>query len=397
MSWSLNDLKERAQGETVFLQFYSDRRQRTVDPDLGSLQLFNGFSSLHRTCKGLGRMVWRRELWWTELERHEIEPVWGDTMFVSAFTTPHLEYANQLARINQDSTVYVGGPAIIYSYDWDLYHEPNVVLVREPIERKAWALEPPEIACTELQYSFPIEDGCYYGKCEFCTYPVHGDHRYGLVDLRLTRAGSEDRVWLHTLALSPKAMRYKLHRLPSQNRYNVQMRADGLMLDHLHLLGGLDYPERFRFYLGIECPSNPVLRRWRKGTDADTMAAVVNRILEFGCEVYLFFIMGVPWYQDRDVWNVRRFLAKIEGEDIPCSLYQYVLHDHLRKTHQGPVRVVSDGGLIERYFKIYIPDLTEEEKSVNDKLRDVYYSSPVLKVTDDTYTHRRPNWRMTDD
>ena len=243
-------------------------------------------------------------------------------VYVSVSFFEHIFIVLDWARENPQISFIMGGPAItaLPALQWEMYKIPSNVTGLDslaesifglPLDPKRFKLVPPDPTISKL-YNFHIENGCYWGGCKFCIYPKHyqgGDMGFDLEALWNAPPGG---VWLGTSSISPKNCRIFTELNYTDKRYHCYVRGDSLILDALpKVLSNVKQPSSLRFLVGVEFPSNRMLKIMNKCTDIDTLARVINILIDAKCKVSLTFMTGWGCLEENDIKEAEKFFKML--------------------------------------------------------------------------------------
>jgi hypothetical protein len=349
----------------------------------------NGFSHTWNSCKNMGDFIW--------IKHGENLPINKGRVFVSVWYKNDALEAERWARENPDLDVIIGGPLLTH-YEINIGKDLKNFrqIIKEDVEN-ALSIETSDWNLNVLSgydnigYSFGIVRGigCYWGKCYYCKYhhtPVYRTFK----EIPIIEYPGHKYIWLHTFSISPRMIRDIYSNIPNRNdvSYMTYMRADDSILKSLqYAFNKTKAPlTNFLFDLGIEVPSNRMLKWMKKGSTVESYLKLIKFLCENGCRLHFNLMTDWPNLLDEDVKNIESFLTKlscIKGhETITANLY--------------PLQIVYDRPFIkeftnlikeDNYFwaiDIFHPVLTSEQKRVNNNIRKLYSNFPFLHFEDFT-------------
>jgi len=359
----------------TFIQFYSYSLQHWAwNKPEKILVLNNGFSSVWNYIKNKGEIIW--------IDPRKLEyPNVTSPVYVSCSWSVEFNYVKRWAVTRPDITFIVGGPAVIKSklnflvsnFKTDsrqiyeiLNIEPNINL---------WGLELPEgleFSFVKYNYSFTITS-CYWGKCTFCPDNVGwGEKALDIEDIPVI-VPDHNMVWINNLSMKPNDIMRVFPKLGLKSIYTFFLRGDNLIsktLDKVPIVSSI-HP-----MIGVEFPSDKMLKFMNKGTTVDTLIKVILKLLENGCSVLLFLILGWPNLVESDVDEVKEFLDKLTPFKDKITLTVSLLASFVKEDN-----TISHTNNANRI--IYIYDLDEKQKELNYKVLELYRNFNANNYYDD--------------
>jgi len=347
----------------TFVQFYSyTRKYLEWNGNQRILVLNNGFSSVWNFIKNEGNIIW------VDPSKPQFPEV-NSPVYISCSWLNEFKYITEWVIARPDVTFIVGGPVVSSSkvnlpYDnfkadsRQLYETLNI----EP-RIDLWNLEVPKgLAFDAIMYNYSFSTtSCYWGKCTFCLNKDCGGKEIDIENVPVIMP-DHNMVWINTLSMKPKDIIKIFSKFGLQSLYNFYLRGDGAVLkalDHVPIIPTI-HP-----MIGVEFPSNRMLRLMNKGTNVDVLTKVILKFLENGGFVFLFLILGWPNLVESDVEEVKEFLDKLTTfkDNIIYNISLLVTLDKEDNT-------ISCLNSRNRIFYIY--DLSKEQKELNDKVLDLY-------------------------
>jgi len=374
--------------DKLFIMFHKESKNLFGLKGIQSFQ--NGFSHTWNNCKKQGDMIW--------LKHGEDPPITKGTIFVSTWYKADGLEAERWALENPNLNVVIGGPLLSHYkinigkelHNFKQIQKQNVEeSLNIPITN--WNLEILP-GYDNIIYSFGITNGigCYWGKCSFCKYHHKAIYRE-FENIPMIDYPGHKYIWLHTFSMPSYMINEIYSKLPNRKdvSYITYMRADKKILNSLKkVFNKPSIPtENLMFDLGIEVPSNRMLKWMKKGTTVESYLELINFLCKKKCKLHFNLMVDWPNLTEEDVKDVENFLKNlktIEGHNtIVAKLY--------------PLQIVYDRPFIKEFRDILIQEknsfwnvnifhvcLTEEQKSINNSLRNLYNNFPFSNFEDFT-------------
>jgi len=355
--------------EDLFVQFYQTYEKRLTSPGT----FFEKGAKFHLLINGFSYIWNYANPIWIELDRafQEIEPfdfsgyrkVYASAAFFEhAFIV--VEWALKFPQVD----FVVGGPAIrgLAIMKWAHKIPKNFHMTKQlaesifelPLNPKRFKMVPPDSTIPKL-YNFHIENGCYWGGCKFCcdNYSTQ-DVGFDLETLLNLPAGG---VWLGTSAISPKNCNIFTQLNYSDKRYHCFIRGDSLTLEVFsQILSDIKEPTKLRFLMGVEYPSDRMLKIMNKGTDTKTMAKMITMLVGAGCKVTLSFLTSWGCLEKDDISKAAQFFRMLPDPSTYDAGYVKVqnLFNNIPSV------------MIESHYPFY-NHLTDEQKQLDEEYKQV--------------------------
>ena len=357
----------------LFIQFYSRSRE-------GIYSLNNGFSDTWDLCRARGELLWvehrvphaRRDD--PDAYAEQELPVRQGTVLVSALTTGHLYQAYVWARRHPGLRVVVGGPVASEKSTgtgrWDpLYVKvddpgalpPNLVITGRSVEdwlgvpdfSGTWRVELPDGIPPEapVYVSYTLDNGCYWGRCVYCNIGLHAKERFRRRRrLAYEFAGMDHPgpkiIRLNTGSITPGTIRRVIPGLPREGfEYRTFMRsarAENDALEGVIEQTGGRLPDLV-LGLGLEFPSDRMLRRMGKGFGTSEMLRTLRICRDAGIRVNANLILGWKDLTGADLEDLERFFDRLpEGAFTTAQVRWLLAHPHtpIHEAYLGdPIRL----------------------------------------------------------
>lgn len=346
-----------------FVQFYE------VNNNIMNLR--NGFSSVWNAIKDKGDMIW--------IDPYQnYFPEVDNEVYISCGFEMEFDYIEEWIKSRPDVKFIVGGPAVNY-LDFHIT-SPNAhfdnrymfELLGVTPSSDLWGLTLPKLATDSnlyIYYTYPLAFGnaCYWGKCTICNRKA----QHGL-DLKVDKIPivkpNHNIVWFNKLSLTSKDILSIFPTLGQDSYYSFFIRGDSIVLDALNKTKIVD---TLRPSIGVEFPSDRILKSMNKGIDIETLLKVSMILLQNGCIIKLFVIHAWPNLIEDDVKSVEYFLSKLEPFKKQVACYNHWLFSHTKEDNTIPYK--------SKYGKVhYIYKLDEEQMKLNNKVLNLYKSFDFL-------------------
>jgi RimJ/RimL family protein N-acetyltransferase len=274
----------------------------------------NGFSSIWDIAK---------PTWVDQDEELTIQP--GITrVYASVWQALDLVKTINLAKKYRDIQFFMGGPFVNYATPAQkqrLVVPPNLRAVEGTIEEllglehnpSRWKVEIPDRKDYYRVYSFYIRDSCTWGRCTFCSSRFMkncGDRAYDITRLREAPAGG---VWLAAPDMDDISFLPNLDY--SNKQYHGYLRGGGAEYDKLREVIPKVPAEKLSFTIGVEFPSNRMLRHMRKGLTVESLIKVINYLYDSGAYLLLTYITGWDNLIPEDIEEAKQFFGALHDQE----------------------------------------------------------------------------------
>ena len=310
---NVEHVKKEMNGD--FVQLYTVR-----------LRLANSYK-YYELCNGFNYVHDYVEVRWVDIRKeNEFIPKDKD-VYISVWFPVHQKIAIRWARKYPSNTFTLGGPLYQnheFKYkDMDLpYVLPHNIkiqtgLVEEmlgvPVDHKNWKLNFPYNQY-KFQYSYYIGSRCYWRGCSFCCNARYVDYdiRNGY-DLETLYNAPKGTVFLSTPAILPSMLKDILPNLNYKNKgYFLYLRAGKKELESLKkIVNKIERPDRIIFGLGVEFPSDRMLRVMNKGITLQEYIDMILFLKETGFRFNCLYITYWPEIEEEDLKDARYFFKSI--------------------------------------------------------------------------------------
>jgi len=310
-----------------FLQYLTHVKDDNVYGDCYALA--NGFSDTYSLCKSIGKFIW--------LDQSIDEfPIKEGTVYISAFQIFNIyqiyKWAQQLKKVK----FIVGGSAIDSGFlNLESIEFPsNVMITSESVEKLFgfkdftfdWGIDIPDeiVKDKPLLFSYTIDNNCYWGKCSFCRYPQQlnkNRHKQEIkFEFKNIKPGTKKSVWIQSPSLTPTKMKYIIPRLPVQDdlNYILFLRGNKQEVDALEeLYNTCDFDfSKLTIFIGVEFPSNRMLKWMNKGTTTDEIINFLNQTNKIKAKTITSYILGWNNLIEDDLREADQFIKSLPKTDL---------------------------------------------------------------------------------
>jgi len=348
----------------TFIQFYEEK-----ETDKNIILLRNTFSSVWKVIKKRGEIIW--------IDSHQnIFPEINGTVYVSCSFTTELDYLEKWMKIRPDLKFIVGGPSIQYlnysNNSLNFYPEKKQMyeLLNVIPNIDIWDLEIPNKVKIDGNkkisyiYSLAFGNKCYWGKCNFCDKSKNvKDFNVSVKEIQIFKP-FYNHVFLVKLALTSKDILNLFPNFRKDSTYSFYIRGDFITLNTLKKV---PVEKNFTPLIGVEFPSDRMLKNMNKGTNVDNLLKTLLIFLQKGSEVYITTIGRWPNLIEKDVDDVKRFLSKIEKYKNQISCVNYVLSAHKKEENN-----IECSTKYNKFYYIYLLD--DQQEILNNKVDKLYQS-----------------------
>lgn len=380
--------------DTYFLQYWTTEPWVVCHKDKEpAIHLHNGFSSAYENLKHFGDFLWHKSGSKLTLTSGKV--------YASLMYGDNVENLMEAARNNPDLEIHVGGPLISVN---DIKKDPDVpnfithpnIMVEELFDLKhdpyAWGLPIPK-----LPVGFPIAynfgavhgTGCPWAKCTFCKCQRSTSNYEELARLKrdvpvINYFGHKD-IWVRSASMEPAF----LDKMPYREdvTYHNYLRGDWVnygKLVHANLHPGM------LFSLGVEIPSNRMLKKLKKGTSTSSIRQTIKLLNSEGCRIHINLMLGFNDFKWEDVQEISEWLNLLSQDvnlsDITATIYHLIIVPG-REIFENPPGMIEKYDTYKSYLDlpgIYKCVLDDRQLAMNDAIHKLYYESG-LHINNDRY------------
>lgn len=380
--------------DTWFVQYWSDDPWVVLGKnDPPAIHFHNGFSSAYHKLKHMGDFMW--------LKQGQKLPFTRGNIYVSLMYPDAVDSIVETARENPDLKIHLGGPLLSVNNINTGADVPNLItypqmMVEEVLgiqyDPKNWGLDLPMLPVGQgIAYNYGAINGtgCPWAKCTFCKCQKSTHNYEELSRLRnpvpVIHHDGFKYVWIRSASMEPSFL--KCMPKKPDTMYCNYLRGDWVnygKLVHAPLHDGM------LFSMGVEIPSNRMLRKVKKGSTTSSMKQTIKFLDASGCRVHINLMLGFNNFKWEDVNEVGMFLDDLSKDvdlsKITATIYHLIIVPG-REIFENPP------GPLERYdsYKscldlggIYKCVLDDKQRAMNDMIHQLYYESG-LQINNDRY------------
>jgi len=371
----------------IFLQFYKEEAYLYGDDIM--VNFLNGLSHVWNQIKNEGELVWR------DVEDETPPPITEGSIYASVWYTKSLILLYRWAKEFPNLEIFICGPIVAYSNKLNIGNElSNFHSTQENAEdiffngaTSEWNLEVPKTD-RAIGYSVSLTNGvgCYWGKCRFCS--ITGALKYRNMDrVPVIENDNHKFIWIHTYSIPPNLIKklYPTFENRKDVSYATYSRGDKYTTNALKetIPKLLIDPKYLGFNVGIEFPSNKMLRYMNKGVIVKEYLDFIKLASEYNIRLHFNFIIGWKPTNIEDVKNVEYFLNQLSRISKANTITAHIYSLYIRENKDIMLDyTMNELEPIESDFKdfIGIPKLNDKEKILNNKIRSLYHSYPFMKI-----------------
>jgi len=361
--------------DTIFLQFYNAVK------DEAYFDLCNGFSDTADLCRRHGEFIWMThesdvDRWYTEeTYAGRTLPITSGRVYVSAVYLNHLYQAYVWARAYPGIDFVVGGPVaaeqcgsgngwnpIYFQLQQGAVFPSNLIFTGKSVEdwfgvpnfSGQWRLDIPDAvpAKSAVYVSYTLDNRCYWRKCIYCNIARHDstlERKRKAFDFEFKDIAHDGKkiIRLNTGSLTPAHIRSLFPVLPSRRdlEYRVFMRParpENTALQEALASRNGPLPAMM-VGIGVEFPSNRMLRHMKKGFVKEEMLETLEMCFSHGIRVNGNFIFGWNNLTDEDLRELEVFLEQLPTGAMEALQVRWLFahpYTAIHDTYQGkPIRL----------------------------------------------------------
>ena len=395
--------------DVLFIQFYTipEYPKGTMMDLVGRTALLcNGFSFVWNECKNMGDFLWVEEV--TDFTDYEAMmkkelPIKKGTAYVSVWYATHLVQVYTWAFMYPEIEFIAGGHCEHSEGEVETSvfpSAPNVKIAQGLAEQaifgmkeasKNWDLEIPDSLSSEaidaVMFSYTIERKCYWGKCNFCDETFTGAQmeRFNndVSSLYVPDTSIPSKmIWLYEPSVSPKSLRRHYKDLPARDDvyFSMYYRADHIEAEALRAVfsgGQGPKPTNMLFCIGVEFPSDRMLKWMRKGQTVESVLETMQVICEYKANALMLFISGFDNLVESDVAEATHFFNTVRE-------YNQTYGGNVFVRITSPLMFFPNTSLIQEYQQdeekrtklmpdamgsgIYMMPLDEKQRELNERV-----------------------------
>jgi hypothetical protein len=378
-----------------FVQFYQ-RESLMWDRSKEVTVFKNGFSSIWNRLSNLqhGPIIWMD----ADSEESDRFGFPNGIAYVSVYYKDELFKVLKWAKDRPDVEFHVGGPIID---TWPLSKKieeslPNfkshhkalieTVLFQQKIAPPShWNLRLPDhINASDIAYGFSISknNGCWWRRCTFCkqkTVPTYLNcSEIPIIDYPGTK-----HIWINTYCIRPRDIKNIYPNLPNRDdvRYATYLKLNRSSMRALaHSFYEMKCnPNQLAFNVGIDCPSDRILKIFNRGVCLSDYIEGLNFLLYRKCKIHINLIFRLGFLQKSDIDDVKLFADGLSHSDLSnlsASIY---------RLHISPERPLWDYLIENGVFvtpshnhvwegDLHIVKMNDEQMKLDEQMYDIYKS-----------------------
>lgn len=359
-----------------FIQFHGAKVK-----DLDTYTISNGFSSTWKRFENLGDMIWLSV-------KDQFLNLPG-TVYVSCSWGDEIDYVFEWAKQMPHMYFIVGGPMVDSGVISKL---PNVKMYwKQAYELfggtfptpEEWKLNLPNIEDGKhIRYSYSISFGglCHWGKCVFCKYGDGKPHEFSDLKIPIVEYHGLKTIWINTKSLTSDNIEMLIPNMKWYNDvfYVAYLRPSLKVKKAFEKVGHLiEKPDHLTLNVGVEFPSDRMLKFMRKGFTMQDCIDCINTLTEIGINVSVNTISAWPNLKQSDVDQVKFFVDSISkrSEKITVVDHMLVIGPNTKMYYMGdwPLEFMHN-----EYLKpFYKYALSDEQKILNSEATEIYQTSDL--------------------
>lgn len=353
-----------------FIAFYE--KTYSVDRRIQVYHIYNGFSSINKEI----------QVRWLDANNiGEFVPK-NDAVFISCWFQEHHDIACLWASSYPHVKFVLGG--CVYHSGWlrakTKPFPKNVFITEQTLQEyfklteTKWSLSFP-FNDMPLRYSFGTGAVCYWQKCSFCNPTTKGTCQKYDFDVKCLAAAPNGFIFLSNPSMSPAMLYNVLPELPTDNKkYAIYLRGGTEELQAIKNLN-VDWTKLY-FHIGVEYPSNRMLKIMNKGVTVKEYINMVNFLQSKEARLILFFITDWPDLLVKDLMPAKEFLHEIDSSKTKIVYW--------------PLYLRRPAGKLQNFnlFESYKPELSEKAKEINDIWTNMLYMHNAVNRQEDAKGRR---------
>ena len=242
-----------------------------------------------------------------------------------------------------------------------------------------WKLAVPDLVPKDspIYLSYTLDNRCYWSNCIYCNIALHAkelfrkrtDIRYEFKELN--HPGRKI-VRINTASITPKNIREVLPNLPCRDdlEYRIFMRParaenEALKTVLAHWQG--DFP-KVMFGIGMEFPSNRMLKYACKGFSTEEMLETLEISVMHGIRINVNFILGWNNLRESDIQELENFLKAMPEKCVTNIQIRWLLahpHTKIHDTYKGESIKMGP------FYLGFRVDVDDEQMALNQEAADI--------------------------
>jgi len=358
--------------------------------------LKNGFSPAWKMIEhqDRGPIIWVD----MDLDNHKTFDFPNGVAYVSVYYKSELFRVLEWAKQRPDVHFHIGGPIVD---TWELSKEienslPNFTSHHKTtIERLLFDYDispkdhwdlivPDDVYESDIAYGFSISkfNGCWWRKCTFCkqkSVPKYLNYS----EIPIIEYPGTKHIWINTYCMRPKDISLIYPNLPDRDDVRY---ASYLKLNHQSIVALSKAfekmkcdPSNLAFNVGIEIPSDRLLKVFNRGVSLMEYIDGINFLLHHKCKVAINLIFRLGVIKDIDVEDVKLFAEGITNNqndlsNITANIYR------LHVSQERPIwnYLKSENVKLKKTYRhvwdvdLYNCDCDEKQMKLDNQMLDIY-------------------------
>ena len=293
----------------MFVQFYDENTN-------GLVHFQNGLSYVWENIKN--NNVWVRS-------GDPVSPVSSGVVYVSCWFIKDIDTVLYWKYNNPQLRIIIGGPISLQPNEQlrnkieFLSGSAETVLFNGEIK---WGLEiPVEFINKDVRYTFSLTEeilsskyhkGCYWGKCTYCSRQVNNVKYRCANSVPIIEHPKHKYIWINARSIEPRTLKrlYPTFENRTDVTYSTYCRADsGSTKALVCAINNLKVDPKFlEFHVGIEFPSNHMLKIMNKGITKEQYLEFIKVANENKINLHFTFMLNWPEVTENDVKEVYAWL-----------------------------------------------------------------------------------------
>jgi hypothetical protein len=365
--------------DTYFLQYFTDAPW--FEKDKPMFHFHNGFSAAYHNLKNKGDFIWLKSGTKLSIE--------SGIVYASLMYDTEVKSLMDVARQNPNIEIHIGGP-MISIYDIKKNNIPNFIthpqiMVEELFninyDPNAWGLELP-YGFKNIGYNFSLVNGtgCSWAKCNFCKRQngtFNYKERIPDREIPIIKASGTKYIWIRTATINPDFLRQMPYR--KDVVYCSYIRGDEF---NYKKLKKADLHPGMQFSIGVELPSNRMLKYVCKGSTIESLTKTIKLLRKNKCKIHISLMLGFNNFNWDDIEEAKRFFSK-DFSDITASIYYLTIIGDRTIYYNPPGPIKKQSFAINSEWNKTILDfpgmyqcvLNDEQWQLNNTLYKIYINS----------------------
>lgn len=402
--------------DVAFVQFYTENADNLIFLQNGLSYVWNNIKDNHFWIKSGGLLTPKC-------------PISKGRIYASSWFRRDEDVLLKWKENNPNLEIISGGPlATSPQSNLMVYLKGSAedVLFEKQVESKFGLEIPSEFENSNIRYCVSLmkecfdekhRDACYWGKCTFCAKSSYGFKIRRNYAIPIVDHPKHKHIWINTRAITPFLLEEIYSKLEDRSdvTYITYCRADALITRSLkNVIKCLKVDPKFiEFKVGIEFPSNHMLKVMNKGITKEEYLEFVKIANENNINLDFSFILNWPEVTDEDVKEVYSWLndlskinynINITGTLFPLTIYSdselKTLYKDLPKANEKDIfrRRLFAKNLHFHYqqnieYYTYLV-LNDNVRKLNNAVWNMYRQFPFKHFDDSSYSKLQYQYGM---